>query len=129
MKEITEIKLLETNKICVHYGKQIEVLTLKEFNNLMKQRIKKTNKENESRQRTIIYNLIYYVLYSMHENNTNIKLMKNKNFIPSALSLPVYYTKKDNKIYFDFDLLNKEYNKQIKQLKIIENENRRIYAI
>ena len=51
--------------------------------------------------------------------------MKNKSFIPSALSLPVYYTKKDNKIYFDFDLLNKEYNKQIKQLKTIENENNR----
>ena len=49
----------------------------------------------------------------------------NKNFIPSALSLPVYHTKKDNKIYFDFDLLNKEYNKQIKQLKTIENENNR----
>ena len=48
--------------------------------------------------------------------------MKNKNFIPSALSLPVYYTKKDNKIYFDFDLLNQEYNKQIKELKRIEDE-------
>ncbi len=46
----------------------------------------------------------------------------NKKFIPSALSLSVYYTKKDNKIYFDFDLLNKEYNKQIKQLKTIEQE-------
>jgi len=49
----------------------------------------------------------------------------NKKFIPSALSLPVYYIKKDNKIYFDFDLLNKEYNKQIKQLKEIEHENNR----
>lgn len=51
--------------------------------------------------------------------------MINKNFIPSALSLPVYYTKKDNKIYFDFDLLNQEYNKQIKQLRTIEHENNR----
>ena len=48
--------------------------------------------------------------------------MRNKNFIPSALSLPVYYTKKDNKIYFDFDLLNEQYNKQIKQLKTIEQQ-------
>jgi len=61
----------------------------------------------------------------MHEVNTNIKLMRNKNFIPSSLSLPVYYTKQNNKIYFDFDLLNKEYNKQIKQLKTIEHENNR----
>ena len=61
----------------------------------------------------------------MHEVNTNIKLMINKNFIPSALSLPVYYTKKDNKKYFDFDLLNQEYNKQIKQLRTIEHENNR----
>jgi hypothetical protein len=61
----------------------------------------------------------------MHESNPNTKLMKNKSFIPSALSLPVYYTKKDNKIYFDFDLLNKEYNKQIKQLRTIEHENNR----
>ena len=58
----------------------------------------------------------------MYEINTNIILMRNKNFIPSALSLPVYYIKKDNKIYFDFDLLNKEYNKQIKQLKTIQQE-------
>ena len=48
--------------------------------------------------------------------------MKDKKFIPSALSLPVYYTEKDNKIYFDFDLLNQEYNKQIEQLKRIEDE-------
>ena len=61
----------------------------------------------------------------MHESNPNTKLMINKNFIPSALSLPVYYTKKDNKIYFDFDLLNQEYNKQIKQLRTIEHENNR----
>jgi hypothetical protein len=58
----------------------------------------------------------------MIQNKNKIKLMKNKNFIPSALSLPVYYIKQNNKIYFDFDLLNKEYNKQIKQLKTIEQE-------
>ncbi len=46
--------------------------------------------------------------------------MKNKKFIPSALSLPVYYTKKDNEIYFDFDALNEEYNKQIEELKTFE---------
>ena len=61
MKEITEIKLLETNKICVHYGKQIEVLTLQEFNNLMRQRIKKTNRENETRQ--ILLFLILFVTF------------------------------------------------------------------
>jgi len=50
MKEITEIKMLPTNKICVHYNKQIEVLTLQEFNNLMRYRINKTKQENNARQ-------------------------------------------------------------------------------
>jgi len=50
MKEITEIKLLPTNKICIHYGKQIEVLTLQEFNDLMRYRINKTKQENNARQ-------------------------------------------------------------------------------
>jgi len=50
MKEITEIKMLPTNKICVHYGKQIEVLTLQEFNDLMRYRINKTKQENNARQ-------------------------------------------------------------------------------
>jgi len=50
MKEITEIKMLPTNKICVHYNKQIEVLTLQEFNNLIRYRINKTKQENNARQ-------------------------------------------------------------------------------
>ena len=45
MKEITEIKMLPTNKICIHYNKQIEVLTLQEFNQLMRYRINKTKQE------------------------------------------------------------------------------------
>ena len=54
MKEITEIKLLETNKVCVHYVKQIEVLTLQDFNDLMRYRIRKTKQENNARQLIII---------------------------------------------------------------------------
>jgi len=54
MKEITEIKMLPTNKICVHYNKQIEVLTLQEFNNLMRYRINKTKQENNARQLILI---------------------------------------------------------------------------
>ncbi len=54
MKEITEIKMLPTNKICVHYNKQIEVLTLQEFNNLMRYRINKTKQENNARQLLLI---------------------------------------------------------------------------
>lgn len=54
MKEITEIKLLPTNKICIHYGKQIEVLTLQDFNDLMRYRINKTKQENSARQLIII---------------------------------------------------------------------------
>lgn len=50
MKEITEIKMLPTNKICIHYGKQIEVLTLQDFNDLMRYRIRKTKQENNARQ-------------------------------------------------------------------------------
>ena len=50
MKEITEIKLLPTNKICIHYGKQIEVLTLQQFNDLMRYRIRKTKQDNNARQ-------------------------------------------------------------------------------
>ena len=54
MKEITEIKMLPTNKICVHYGKQIEVLTLQEFNELMRYRINKTKQENNARELLLI---------------------------------------------------------------------------
>jgi hypothetical protein len=54
MKEITEIKMLPTNKICVHYNKQIEVLTLQEFNQLMRYRINKTKQENNARQLLLI---------------------------------------------------------------------------
>lgn len=54
MKEITEIKMLPTNKICVHYGKQIEVLTLQDFNDLMRYRINKTKQENNARQLILI---------------------------------------------------------------------------
>jgi hypothetical protein len=54
MKEITEIKMLPTNKICVHYGKQIEFLTLQEFNDLMRYRIRKTNRENDIRGTILI---------------------------------------------------------------------------
>ena len=50
MKEITEIKLLPTNKICIHYNKQIEVLTLQQFNDLMRYRIRKTKQDNNARQ-------------------------------------------------------------------------------
>lgn len=71
MKEITEIKLLETNKICVHYGKQIEVLTLKEFNQLMRQRIKKTNKENESRQ-ILLFIILFITFFTLCMKVTQI---------------------------------------------------------
>ncbi len=54
MKEITEIKMLPTNKICIHYGKQIEVLTLQDFNDLMRYRINKTKQENNARQLILI---------------------------------------------------------------------------
>tara|TARA_R110002049_G_scaffold100091_3_gene243428 strand:+ start:177 stop:398 length:222 start_codon:yes stop_codon:yes gene_type:complete len=54
MKEITEIKMLPTNKICIHYGKQIEVLTLQEFNQLIRYRINKTKQENNARQLLLI---------------------------------------------------------------------------
>jgi hypothetical protein len=54
MKEITEIKMLPTNKICVHYGKEINVLTLQEFNQLMRYRINKTKQENNARQLLLI---------------------------------------------------------------------------
>jgi len=64
MKEITEIKLLETNKICVHYGKQIEVLTLQEFNQLMRQRVKQVRKENEFKNLLlfIILGITFFIL-------------------------------------------------------------------
>ena len=71
MKEITEIKLLETNKICVHYGKQIEVLTLQEFNNLMRQRIKKTNRENESRQ-ILLFIILFITFFTLCMKVTQI---------------------------------------------------------
>jgi hypothetical protein len=54
MKEITEIKILPTNKICIHYGKEINVLTLQEFNDLMRYRIRKTNRENDIRGTLLI---------------------------------------------------------------------------
>ena len=54
MKEITEIKMLPTNKICIHYGKEINVLTLQEFNELMRYRIRKTNRENDIRSTLLI---------------------------------------------------------------------------
>ena len=54
MKEITEIKMLPTNKICIHYGKEINVLTLQEFNQLMRYRISKTKQENNARQLLLI---------------------------------------------------------------------------
>jgi hypothetical protein len=54
MKEITEIKMLPTNKICIHYGKEINVLTLQEFNQLMRYRINKTKQENNARQLLLI---------------------------------------------------------------------------
>jgi|TARA_R110002012_G_scaffold306706_1_gene511600 hypothetical protein len=54
MKEITEIKMLPTNKICIHYGKEINVLTLQEFNELMRYRINKTKQENNARQLLLI---------------------------------------------------------------------------
>ena len=64
MKEITEIKLLETNKICVHYGKQIEVLTPQEFNELMRRRVKQVRKENEFRNLLlfIILGITFFIL-------------------------------------------------------------------
>ena len=71
MKEITEIKLLETNKICVHYGKQIEVLTLQEFNELMRQRIKKTNRENEIRQ-TLLFIILFVTFFTLCMKLTQI---------------------------------------------------------
>tara|TARA_S200002703_G_scaffold148661_1_gene145555 strand:- start:293 stop:463 length:171 start_codon:yes stop_codon:yes gene_type:complete len=55
------------------------------------------------------------------EKETYIKT----GLIPSAFSLPINHIKINNKIYFDFDLLNKEYNKYIKQLKLIEHGNNR----
>ena len=58
MKEITEIKLLPTNKICIHYGKQIEVLTLQQFNDLMRYRIRKTKQDNNARQLILLLNTL-----------------------------------------------------------------------
>jgi len=71
MKEITEIKMLETNKICVHYGKEIEVLTLKEFNELMRLRVKKTNRDNESRQ-IVIFLILFISFFTLCMKVTDI---------------------------------------------------------
>lgn len=62
MKEITEIKLLETNKICVHYGKQIEVLSLQEFNQLMRARILKRNQE-EGVKEVILFIILFITFF------------------------------------------------------------------
>jgi hypothetical protein len=67
MKEITEIKLLETNKICVHYGKQIEVLTLKEFNQLMRARILKRNQE-EGAKEIILFIILFITFFILSSN-------------------------------------------------------------
>lgn len=71
MKEITEIKMLPTNKICVHYGKEIEVLTLKEFNELMRLRVKKTNRDNESRE-IIIFLILFISFFTLCMKVTDI---------------------------------------------------------
>lgn len=71
MKEITEIKMLPTNKICVHYGKEIEVLTLKEFNELMRLRVKKTNRDNESRE-IVIFLILFISFFTLCMKVTDI---------------------------------------------------------
>ena len=71
MKEITEIKMLPTNKICVHYGKEIEVLTLKEFNELMRLRVKKTNRENEGRQ-ILLFIILFITFFTLCMKVTQI---------------------------------------------------------
>ena len=70
-KNVLGGKMLETNKICVHYGKQIEVLSLQEFNNLMRQRIKKTNKENESKQ-ILLFIILFITFFTLCMKVTQI---------------------------------------------------------
>ena len=54
MKEITEIKMLPSNKKCIYYRKQIEGLNLQEVNELMRYRIRKANRENDIRSTLLI---------------------------------------------------------------------------
>tara|TARA_R100000329_G_scaffold104015_1_gene85396 strand:- start:12578 stop:12814 length:237 start_codon:yes stop_codon:yes gene_type:complete len=61
-KEITEIKVLKTNKVAIHYGKQIEVYNLPEFNEIINKRIKKTQRENERRE-ILIYLVLLITLF------------------------------------------------------------------
>ena len=70
---------------------------------------------------TEIKNIKKTLIIKQMEKETYIKT----GLIPSAFSLPINHIKINNKIYFDFDLLNKEYNKYIKQLKLIEHGNNR----
>ena len=61
-KEITEIKVLKTNKVAIHYGKQIEVYNLSDFNEIINKRIKKTQRENERRE-ILIYLVLLITLF------------------------------------------------------------------
>lgn len=61
-KEITQIKVLKTNKVAIHYGKQIEVYDLPEFNEIINKRIKKTQRENERRE-ILIYLVLLITLF------------------------------------------------------------------
>lgn len=60
-KEITEIKVLKTNKVAIHYGKQIEVYNLSDFNQIINKRIKKTQRENQRRE-ILIYIILLITL-------------------------------------------------------------------
>jgi len=61
-KEITEIKVLKTNKVAIHYGKQIEVYNLSDFNQIINKRIKNTQRENQKRE-VILYIILLITLF------------------------------------------------------------------
>jgi len=69
-KEITEIKVLKTNKVAIHYGKQIEVYDLPEFNEIINKRIKNTQRENQKRE-VILYIILLITLFIL-----SMKLIK-----------------------------------------------------
>jgi len=69
-KEITEIKVLKTNKVAIHYGKQIEVYNLSDFNQIINKRIKNTQRENQKRE-VILYIILLITLFIL-----SMKLIK-----------------------------------------------------
>ena len=69
-KEITEIKVLKTNKVAIHYGKQIEVYNLSDFNQIINKRIKNTQRENQKRE------VILYIILLINFFILSMKLIK-----------------------------------------------------